>query len=485
MLRMTLGWVDESGEPIKEQHEFSHRELEQAASVSHSRLPEAIQDALSSKFIRRVQRARVQRQGVKAKSAAYELCWDEHRYTDDPKEFEGFYLQPSYVDQEGQNRIGRKNIPNVFFDYLIKNENRGVIRTVSTLLWYSIDWGKGGERRQPVRKSLRDLVELTQLDKSSVVRALDEAEEKRYVERLERGVFDLSGKRESSTTVYGIRWTSEYTYTYEGLAVLSNRESERPQNATQPVQVNAPKIRHDQEGHTLPKCDTTCPSERSQNATRNAPKMRHDERSQNATKVTTNRSISKTLIPNNSSKASSENPSLAVVARQALLKAGFEQQVAQALAEAFPSDVILRQISFLPKRTPAKNPLGMLRRAIEENWATPEVETTDVCSSAGELFAAHFYAGYHGNTDVPVTKPSQADSRVGAEFVDRLLTIIPDPSQVAKWGQTFGQLVAHRHEKHRHAFPALRSAIQQHGDDFYVRLGDVHERETGSPRARS
>ena len=232
MLRKTLGWVNEDGDPIQEKHEFSHRELEDAAGVSHSRLPEAIDDALKGNFVRRVQKARVQSQGIRAQSAAFELRWDEHRYTDDPGVFTGFYLQPSYVDSSGQNRIGRKNIPNIFFDYLIREENRALIRVVGTLLWYSIDWGKGGERRTTVRKSLRDLVELTQLAKGSVVRALDEAIEKGYIERVEPGVFDLAGNQHGSVTVYGIKWTSDYTYTLEGLPVSFATQSERSQNET-------------------------------------------------------------------------------------------------------------------------------------------------------------------------------------------------------------------------------------------------------------
>ncbi len=235
MLRKTLGWVDDSGEPLQEQHQFTYRELEASAGIVHSGLRKAINEALTSRFIACVQQARVQTRGVRAQSATYELRWDEDQYTDELEEFHGFYLPQGYIDREGQNRIGRKNIPNVFFDYLIRNENRGVIRVVGTLLWYSIDWGKGGERRQPIRKSLRDLVELTQLDKSSVVRALDEAEQREYVERLERGVFDLSGRRQSSTTLYGIHWTNEYVYTHEGLPIEVTQPSERSKNATHSI----------------------------------------------------------------------------------------------------------------------------------------------------------------------------------------------------------------------------------------------------------
>ena len=288
MLRKTLGWVDENGEPLQERHEFSYREFETEAGIVQSGLQKAVDEALKFRFIRRAQKARLQTQGVPAKSAAYELLWDGERYTDSPRLFQGFYLQPSYTDDAGQNRIGRKNIPNVFFDYLIKNENRALIRAVGTLLWYSIDWGKGGERRTTVRKSLRDLVELTQLAKGSVVRALDEAVEKGYIERVEPGVFDLaSGNRQGAITVYGINWTKDYTYTYEGLAV-SVSDGERFKNETRPLLQDASKMRHGSESGTLQKRHTENPRKRSKNETRDASKTRHGERFKNETIRITN-----------------------------------------------------------------------------------------------------------------------------------------------------------------------------------------------------
>ena len=468
MLRKTLGWVDETGEPIQEQHEFSYRELEGAAGVSHSRLGEAIEDALKGHFIRCIQKARVQTQGVRSQSAAYELCWDDDQYTDEPENFQGFYLQPSYCDREGQTRLGRKNIPNVFFDYLIRAESRRVIRAVGTLLWYSIDWGKGGERRITVRKSLRDLVELTHLEQSNVVRALNEAEEKGYVERIERGVFDLSGKKQSSTTVYGIRWTTEYTYTYEGLAV---EVEERSQKATQQDLANAPKKPHEVPRVTLPKSHTEDDLERSQKATRNAPKKPHVERSQKATIRITKTNIPNTSIPNNST--SSPAPiSVAAVSPviERLVQEGFSWKVAVAILKSSSEEVILQQLELLPHRTASKNRLGLLRKAIEENWPAPEFKTKDVFSSPGKLFVSHFYAGYHGNPDAPVTDPSPAETQAGESFIARLLELVPDPSLAPKWGRQFGEAVQHRHTEKKQLLPSLPLALRQFGDAFYTGL---------------
>lgn len=472
MLRKTLGWVDKFGEPTQEQLQFSHRELEIAASVSHSRLQEAISAALQARFIRCVERAQIQTHGIRAKSAVYELCWDENHYTDSLDDFQGFYLQSSYVDEAGQNRLGRKNIPNVFFDYLIRNENRRLIRVVGTLLWYSIDWGKGGERKVTVRKALRDLVELTKLEQSNVVRALNEAEEKEYVERIERGVFDLSGKKQSSTTVYGIRWTKDFTYTQEGLPVQVS--GERSQKATQPILVNAPKKPHETSRETLPKSHTEKSAGRTQKATQNAPKKPHEERTQKATIRITKSTISKTSV-NNSSSFDSPAPLFAVAAKEVIARLaseGFSKPDAERLASIAPGEDILRQIELLPFRNASKNKLGLLRRAIEENWPAPEtlLKTTDVSSSPGNLFAASFYAGYHGNQDAPVSKPSESDASAAQAFLERLLAIEAGNTQIPDFGREFGSFVTKKHSEKRTSFPALQPALRQFGDEFFTKF---------------
>jgi hypothetical protein len=470
MLRKTLGWVDESGEPIQERHEFSYREFEERAGIVQSALQKAVDESLKSRFVRRAQRARIQKLGIHAKTAAYELLWDEHTYTDDLATFQGLYMQSSYVDDAGQNRIGRKNIPNVFFDYVIRQENRALIRVVGTLLWYSIDWGKGGERRTTVKKSLRDLVGLTLLAKGSVVRALDEAIEKGYIERVEPGVFDLAGNQHGSVTVYGIKWTKDYTYTAEGLLEAIGTEGERFKNETRPAVGNASKMRHGKSEGTLQKRDTENQAQRFKNETRNASKTRHGERFKNETIRTTNSYIPNTLINNSSSSAAPRNRSVAA-AEEALLKAGFDKKTAAELASTHPAEIIFRQINSLPRRRSTKNPFGMLRQAIVEDWAVPpEPKTTDVGSFPGKTFAANFYAGYHGNSEAPVSDPSPADSEAAEKFVKRLFEVSANAEEVPTWAREFGMLVARSHGQKRQSLPALRLAIQRHGDDFYARF---------------
>lgn len=114
----------------------------------------------------------------------------------------------------------------------------------------------------------------------------------------------------------------------------------------------------------------------------------------------------------------------------------------------------------------------MLRRSIEEDWPAPERrgEITDVCSSPGKLFAACFYAGYHGNPDAPVSDPSEADTAAADPFVQRLLSVQPDEDLVPTLGREFGALVASRHKARRQNFPALSPAIRQFGDGFYTQV---------------
>ena len=54
-----------------------------------------------------------------------------------------------------------------------------------------------------------------------------------------------------------------------------------------------------------------------------------------------------------------------------LTGAGFDHEIALRLAAVTDVDAIRQQINWLEKRGPRENPLGMLRRAIEQDWAEP------------------------------------------------------------------------------------------------------------------
>ena len=77
---------------------------------------------------------------------------------------------------------------------------------------------------------------------------------------------------------------------------------------------------------------------------------------------------------------------------------GFDGSTAKRLAESYPPLQIIEQCEWLPLRNPTRNRLGLLRKAIEENWPNPETENPE---RLGGVFAAHFYAAWAGNDDTP------------------------------------------------------------------------------------
>ena len=54
-----------------------------------------------------------------------------------------------------------------------------------------------------------------------------------------------------------------------------------------------------------------------------------------------------------------------------LKKEGFSARAARHIADASTQEVVEQQIAWLPYRDPSSNPLGMLRKAILENWSEP------------------------------------------------------------------------------------------------------------------
>lgn len=50
---------------------------------------------------------------------------------------------------------------------------------------------------------------------------------------------------------------------------------------------------------------------------------------------------------------------------------GFDDQTARRFAKAYPIGQVLNQIEWLPMRGAARNRVGLLRRAIEQDWTKP------------------------------------------------------------------------------------------------------------------
>jgi len=472
-LRKILGWVDEHGHPTREQLRFTYRELVQNAGVSRKAIAPALQEAVEHHFLRCIQPPQPDRNGQCARSGIYELCWDEDGgYTDSPSEFRGFfYPEAAMLEAPDGRRTGprpkaaRKNIPNAFFDFLLPREPLSVIRVVGALLFYSIQWGPGGERKVPVSRSMTELSRLTKLSRQHVHQAVTEALNRGYIVKVDPGRFDSDGGKESRPATYGIHW-----------ALSASRGPVRPLDMR--AETSLPVQKGERE-----------PAERSQEQNgepvrkgeRHRCKKVNGERSKMVNDIRVKRELKKdqttaseveTAVPRTG--APPEPFAAANSALDLLLKAGFDRTTAGRLARRSSAEVIQRQTQWLPHRTASRNRLGLLRRAIEEDWPKPSgadlAETDSELLAAAKVFARHYYAAYHNFSGEPRTEPFPKDVEAGAQFMSRLLAEESDLNKVPEWGRRFGCLMRDAHRDDPKAKPNLSFALVLFGDKFLRKL---------------
>jgi len=154
------------------------------------------------------------------------------------------------------------------------------------------------------------------------------------------------------------------------------------------------------------------------------------------------------------------------VALELLFKAGFDTRTARHLARRCSPEIIQRQLAWLPARHCTRSRLGMLRRAIEEDWPRPEGVPEEPDLLLGNLFAAHYYAAYHGNTGEPVAEPFPKDVQMAAKFIERLPRSATPATEVPEWGRRLGSFMRSKHQGDARAKPNLSFALVLHGDEF-------------------
>ena len=423
MIRRLLGWVDAEGNPTHEQIEFSYRVLIAEVGISRGAIAEAIQEALKYRLIRRV------REPETGGEAIYALCWSEG-YTDSPGNFAGFcqreavpWPDPAHDSTAPVAKAARKNIPNAFFDYVLRQERLAVARVVGAMLFKSIQWGPGGERKVPVSLSITELSRLTRFSRHHVHEALHEALERGYIERTKEGRFDPSAGAHSHAATYRIRWTAA---------------------AVNPVVAN-PKHDEDAGKESAAPCTFLNQSKKV-----NGEVVQKGERAEskkvngNQFKKVNDISI-KRSIKNRSTAAAESSPPDAAAAEGVmakLLAAGFDDRAARHLAGHYAAEVIEQQLAWLPQRKATTNRLGLLRRAIEGNWPRPEASTVPTANAAGALFVRHFEAALHGYAEPPAgCTPKEAE--LAAEFLRELVGTVPvsTESETGEWGRRFGRFV--------------------------------------------
>lgn len=452
VLRKVLGWVDQDGNPRQEQLRFTYRELVEQAGVSRNLVGKALKEAVARHCLRCVRPVQPHTAGQRARSAVYELCWDpsEDHCVHDPSAFRGFCYPGAVVveEQEGTRtvrapKLSRKNIPNAFFDVLLRRDRLSVIRVVGALLFYSIQWGPAGERKVPVSRSITELSRLTGFSRQHVHAAVMEARQRGYIEQVDAGCFDLAAGRESRPATYGIRWAAP------GPPAEASAERDRPKKVNgataqkgerdRPNKVNGerPKMVNDiniKEEHKTPEATASTPA---------------------------------------AEKAVGPAAAAAVSGYDLLVKAGFDEQTALRLASRRSREVIQRQIEWLALRAATRSRLGLLRRSIEQDWPKPQGADHELPESAlarGRLFASHYYAAYHGYTGAAATEAFPKDVETAAKFVERLIEQERTEAAIPEWGRRFGRFMRARHQNDARARPNLCLALVPFGDAFLRQL---------------
>ncbi|GEP44460.1 hypothetical protein BGE01nite_37510 [Brevifollis gellanilyticus] len=407
LIRKTLGWCDANGNPQETQIEVTYSELEKKAGVSRDMIRPALDAALSSHLIECVAVGRPKLAHDAGQSSCYQLCWSSLPYTTRSEEFRGFF--------EGEGN--RTDIPNEFFDVIVPQEPLSVIKVVGSVIRHSIGFQtKHGRRRQQVALSYHQIENYARFgSRADLAKAVRTAIEKNYILRMETGVFSYEAS-ERRRAVYAIRW-------FDNLISQKNELApERSEKQTSISQISEPV-----------------------------------DQSEKRTNI-------KTKLGNetgNSHAAADSDLHLKLVAT------GFSGKTATKLMREHSRQDIEEQMAWLPGRSPARSPAGLLLRAIEQRWPAPiKLRAPEVSGTAGWEFARCFYAAYGGNHGEPVNDPSPREAQIAEVFVQRLSKARPGESTPGEWGRFLGQLA----REQRNPFPSLTLAIRQLGDAYLMQI---------------
>lgn len=316
VLRQTLGWLDENGEPVHQTVKVSYNDLIRKAGVSRGAVNEALQRAVSMGFLECHTSARPDQLGQAGQSAQYTLKWSSSvQYAKSVENFDGFYAGEGH----------RSPVPNAFFDRIVPNETLAVTKVVGAVIRHTVGYqNQFGGRRQVTPLSCSYIQRYTNVSKrEAIVDAIRYAQQARYITRIDEGVFSPHASEQTSAT-YSIRWHQQAA----SIATSSKRE---------------PEINQSKKG------------------TSTDSKKEPDDQFKKGT------SIEKTNS-NNTSKQQAVVDFNSVV--DSLIEAGFDRNAAESLTQNRGVEVVQRQLKWIDARNP-KNKTAMLRRAIENNWDTP------------------------------------------------------------------------------------------------------------------
>jgi hypothetical protein len=443
LLRRTLGWLDQNGNPIEQRITVSYRDFIHSANVSRGAITKVIADAIAAGFVRRVRRGRANADGQAGEAARFELRWDEGgRYVTDPKRFRGFFTGEGH----------RSPVPNSFFDRVVPTEPLAVAQVVGAVLRHTVGYqNQFGGRRPHASLSYSYLQRYTGIGGRRHLRdAVQQALASNYIRVVQKGFFDPLAGHKGQAAQYAAKWA-------EADPTLSGDSSKREPGPASPE--GARMVQKGNQRHGTKRE----PAARFRKGTSHGPKWEPAERFRKGTKEKT---YTKETLQRQQQSAAAD-PSVIM-----LMEAGFDQRSATTLAAEAGFETIRQQVGCLSDRRPSRNRLGMLRQAILEKWPEPRggLRTSVVLQTPTARFASCFYAGLGDNPGEPVATPSDSDLIDAEHFVTRLVTFSNDPAQLEKWGRALGTMVRQRAESGRPAVTSLRSALRAHGDRFFAEL---------------
>lgn len=442
-----FAWSDRDGRPMNEQHPISYRELIERAGISRGALRQAIEDALRANLIQRVRQGRAACAGAAAEVSVFELKWHDGEYTADPARFHGFF--------EGAGN--RTHIPNQFFTRLLPHEPLSVLKVVGSIIRFSIGFEvKRGFRRQQVALSYTAIQRYCRIgSRQDLAHALQHALASNFIEQVEAGCFDPNAGRSSKAATYGLRWATEA-------------------GATQSSGSKSVPVMNQSVGRTG---SIPVPARRFNNRTGSSSGTVPAERSRNRTGLEIE-AVNNPVQQQQTAAAAPQGIEKGQAARRRLIEVGFDRVTAVQLAAQQSLEHIERQIAWMSQRNPTRNPLGLLRKAIEQDWPAPIRPALDAKpeDSRAMRFAQHFYAGLGNNAHTPVATPSPTDLTATAPLVQALVSIGSDDTRLEAWGRQFGKYSAQQSGPNPQP-GSLALAVRRFGDAFVVWVRRDRERQ--------
>lgn len=483
LIRKTLGWSDEEGNPQNPEAFVSYRELIERAGISRGAIKDAIQEALDKRFIQCLRFGQPHRPNEEGFSALYSLKWDEREvYIADPDEFDGFFA--------GNGNL--THIPNDFFDYTIPNEPLAVIQVIGVIIRNTIGWQtKHGMRRQRIELSFSDIMRRTGIgSRTTVSKALGAAIGGCHIRRVEHGYFDRHAGAESKATVYAIRWADEeerrpdfeQPTLFESDFGIGSKSGPGNQSKNWTEKSSVQKVDRSSTVQKVDRGDSSKsgPAIGSETGPATVQEVDSDEFKKQTDIKTTNL--------NNPSKQHQTAPdgdvggsvSLALLIGK-LLSEGIEPEAAARLASTYPGERILRQLEWISMREVKSSRTGLLIRAIERDMPRPGVQTSE--RSRGWHFAAAFYAELQGNSEEPVADPGSEEGRLGEVILARILEA-PSPEVC---GREFARHVLAAEKGKASPVRTLGLAARLFADSFVARRNAEARKdaETKAARARA